>query len=90
MQVPFELAAFRVLRGHEPLARRPQLLDQLDVGQHQTGLGGHMSDQPLAGGGERLVRRHPDGDRAEEFALMQDRRGGLTGSGLRKLVPHHR
>ena len=47
VDVPLELAPLVVLRGHQPLPRRAQLLDQAHVAKHGSGLGGEVAHQPL-------------------------------------------
>ena len=49
VEVALDLAALLVLRGHEALARAPQVLDQCGVPQHEAGLRGEVGDQPLLG-----------------------------------------
>jgi hypothetical protein len=80
VQVPFDLASLVVLRGHQALARRSQLLDQTDVPQDRACLGGEIVHELPAGRIERIVRRHRDLEGTQFFTLMNDRDEEVRGS----------
>ena len=62
VDVPLELLRALVLRGHDPLARSPELLDEPHVAEHEPGLRRDIEHQPLLLGVHRVVRRHLEGD----------------------------
>ena len=99
VEVPLDLAALVVLRRDEPLAGRAELFDQACVAQHEARLRGEVLDQPFAGGIERVVLGHRDGECAEQLALVPDfgrgagQRGQIVprgGNGIRRVVAGRR
>src|SRR5207249_5973789 len=80
MDVPLDPTTLAVLRRHETLTRRTELLEvraqllgQPDVPQDESGLRGQILDQLVLRGGEGVVRRLRDGQRTQELVSMADR-----------------
>ena len=77
VDVALEPAAFGVGRRDDPLARRPQLLDQAGVAQHQPGLSGEVADQLLLGLGQPLASGLGDGEGTQQLALVANRKDAV-------------
>jgi hypothetical protein len=72
VEVPFDPAPLLVLRGDQPLPRRPQLLDQPNVAQDEPGLRREVPDELLLGGIDRVGRGHRHRELPERCALVHD------------------
>ena len=70
VDVALELAPLSVLGGDEALSRRAQLFDQPNVAEDRAGLRRKIVHEPPPRRIERVVRRHRDGEGAEQLAVM--------------------
>ncbi len=96
MEVPLQSPALLVLRRHQPLPRRPQLLEplqqlsrQADVLQHQSRLVGEVVDKFVLDWRERFTGSLADAEGAEQLALVSHRDCPVGSFDFRNLLVEH-
>jgi len=72
VDVAFQPPALGVLRGNQPLAGGPEVLEQADVAKDQRGLSGQSQDEPLLRRDHWIAGSLHQRDRSEQLVLMHD------------------